>query len=88
MFICVSVMSARATPKGSEGLGFALMMSLRNFALFSADWIGSWLTQSFHWSFSRLVMLNAATTLLVLVVIPFLPAALVEKSDENMPARA
>jgi predicted MFS family arabinose efflux permease len=81
-------LATRATPKGSEGLGFALMMSLRNFALFSADWIGSWLTQSFHWPFSRLVMLNAGTTLLVLIVIPFLPAALVEKSDENTPARA
>ena len=81
-------LATRATPKGSEGLGFALMMSLRNLALFSADWIGSWLTQSFHWPFSWLVLLNAGTTLLVLVVIPFLPAALVEKTDEDVPAQA
>lgn len=80
-------LATRATPKGSEGLGFALMMSLRNLALFSADWIGSWLTQSFHWPFSWLVILNAGTTLLVLVVIPFLPAALVEKTDGDMPAQ-
>jgi len=81
-------LATRATPKGSEGLGFALMMSLRNFALFSADWIGSWLLQSFHWPFSWLVILNAGTTLLVLIVIPFLPASLVEKTDENRPAKA
>lgn len=81
-------LATRATPKGSEGLGFALMMSLRNLALFSADWIGSWLTQSFHWPFSWLVILNAGTTLLVLVVVPFLPAALVEKTDGAMAAQA
>lgn len=74
-------LAARATPKGCEGLGFALMMSLRNLALFSADWIGSWLVQSYRWAFSDLVILNAATTLLVLVVIPYLPAALVKKAE-------
>lgn len=76
-------LATRATPKGSEGLGFALMMSLRNFALFSADWIGSWLMQSHHWPFSRLVILNAATTFIVIFAIPFLPYELLRATDSD-----
>jgi MFS family permease len=34
-------LAIRATPKGSEGLGFSLMMSVRNFALFGTDILGS-----------------------------------------------
>jgi MFS family permease len=78
-------LATRATPKGCEGLGFALMMSLRNFALFSGDLVGSWLMQSYHWPFGRLVVLNAVFTFLVLVVIPFLPAALVRTRDGEAP---
>lgn len=36
-------LAIRATPKGSEGLGFSLMMSVRNLALFGSDIFGSWL---------------------------------------------
>lgn len=34
-------LAVRVTPAGSEGLGSALMLSVRNFALASTDWIGS-----------------------------------------------
>ena len=34
-------LAVRATPSGSEGLGFSLMMSVRNFTLFGSDWFGS-----------------------------------------------
>ena len=74
-------LAARATPRGCEGLGFALMMSLRNVAGNAADWIGSWLMQSLHWSFPELVFINAGTTLLVLLALPLLPAGLLKGSD-------
>ncbi len=34
-------LAIRATPAGSEGLGFSVMISVRNLALFSTDWFGS-----------------------------------------------
>jgi predicted MFS family arabinose efflux permease len=74
-------LSARATPQGCEGLGFALMMSLRNLAANGGDWIGSWLIQSRHWSFSWLVFISAGTTLLVLFVVPLLPFEILKGSD-------
>jgi predicted MFS family arabinose efflux permease len=76
-------LAARATPRGCEGLGFALMMSLRNLAGNGADWIGSWLMQSWHWSFPDLVFVNAGTTLLVLLALPLLPAGLLKGSDQG-----
>ncbi len=74
-------LAARATPKGSEGLGFALMMSVRNGGQSLSDIFGSWLIDQHHVSFFKLVWLNAGTTALVLAVIPFLPAILTETSD-------
>jgi predicted MFS family arabinose efflux permease len=38
----------RATPAGSEGLGFSIMISVRNLSLFGSDWIGSKALEVFH----------------------------------------
>jgi MFS family permease len=73
-------LAARATPKGCEGLGYSLMLSVRNIALFGADVVGSYLADH-KWSFSNLVYLNAGTTAIVLVLLPFLPAALMRTKD-------
>lgn len=81
-------LSARATPPGCEGLGFALMMSLRNLAVNGGDWIGSWFMQSLHWSFSDLVFINAGTTLLVLLALPILSGELLRGGDRLAPAAA
>ena len=70
-------LAARATPKGSESFGFSLMMSVRNITLLViSELIGSYLYSTLHWPFVRLVWLNAGSTALVLLLIPFLPAAL------------
>jgi Na+/melibiose symporter-like transporter len=71
----------RATPKGSEALGYAVMMSVWNLTNGLSDWTGSWLFSRFHLTFLHLVWLNAGTTMLVLLVVPFLPAALVLRRD-------
>src|SRR2546430_14113907 len=70
-------LAARATPRGSEGLGFALMMSVRNAALAVSDIFGSWLIERHQVSFFSLVWLNAGTTALVLLAVPFLPRGVV-----------
>src|SRR3989454_820600 len=70
-------LAARATPRGSEGLGFALMMSVRNAALAVSDIFGSWLIERHQVSFFSLVWLNAGTTALVLLAVPVLPRGVV-----------
>jgi predicted MFS family arabinose efflux permease len=76
-------LAARATPRGSEGLGFALMMSVRNGGQAISDIFGSWLIDQHHVSFFKLVWLNAGTTALILLVIPFLPRILIDRSDAS-----
>src|SRR5262249_12021492 len=72
-------LAVRSTPPGCESLGFALMMSARNFALGGSDVIGSWLIVSRGWVFPPLVWVNAGTTALILGFIPFLPRAVMAR---------
>jgi MFS family permease len=73
-------LAARSTPKGCEGLGYSLILSVRNIALFGADVVGSHLADN-QWPFAHLVYLNAGTTAIVLVLLPFLPSALMRSKD-------
>lgn len=73
-------LAARATPKGCEGLGYSLMLSIRNVAVFGADIVGSYLADH-KWAFDSLVCLSAGTTAIVLLLLPFLPAALMHAKD-------
>jgi Major Facilitator Superfamily len=74
-------LAIRATPRGSEGLGFSLMMSVRNIALFGTDWFGSKLLEQYHLPFNGLVLANAATTLITVPLVFLLPALLLRKKD-------
>jgi Na+/melibiose symporter-like transporter len=74
-------MAARATPKGSEALGYALMMSAWNLTAALSNWFGSYLYDARGMTFMQLVWLNAGTTALVLVIVPFLPASLLRRRD-------
>jgi MFS family permease len=78
--IAILDLAARATPKGCEGLGYSLMLSIRNVALFGADVVGSYLADH-KWSFASLVYMNAGTTAAVLILLPLLPAALMQSKD-------
>jgi MFS family permease len=73
-------LAARATPKGCEGLGYSLMLSLSNVASSGADVVGSYLADH-HWQFADLVYLNAGTTAIVLILLPVLPATLMQSKD-------
>ncbi|HEY4188541.1 MAG TPA: MFS transporter [Polyangia bacterium] len=75
-------LAARATPKGSESFGFALMMSVRNISLFAiSDPLGSMLYGRYHLGFDKLVLANAGSTLAVLLLVPLLPAALLSTRE-------
>jgi MFS family permease len=79
-------LAVRATPAGCESLGFSLMMSARNLALGGSDIIGSRLIDSHGWAFHQLVWLNAGTTALVLLCVPFLPRAIMSRKDGDVDA--
>jgi type IV secretory pathway VirB2 component (pilin) len=81
-------LAVRATPAGSEGLGFALMMSVRNLALFGTDWFGSKLLDQYHVAFNSLVIANGITTLIAVPLVFLLPAVLVRGKDAEAPAPA
>jgi MFS family permease len=77
-------LAVRSTPRGCESLGFSLMMSARNLALGGSDVIGSRLVDSHGWVFHQLVWLNAGTTALVLLFIPFLPRSIMSRKDGDL----
>ena len=70
-------MATRASPRGVEAMGYALMVSAYNISLNLSDVTGSWIWGHLHRHFAPLVAINAGTTLLVLLVVPFLPGVLV-----------
>jgi predicted MFS family arabinose efflux permease len=74
-------LAARATPRGSEALGYGLMMSIRNVMIAGGDVIGSKMIDSYHISLFSMVYLNAGTTAIVFLLIPLLPRRLVMGRD-------
>jgi predicted MFS family arabinose efflux permease len=77
-------LAARATPSGSESFGFALMMSVRNVAIFAiSDPLGSYLYDHYNLGFKHLVWLNAGSSAAVLLFVPLLPAALLAAREER-----
>jgi predicted MFS family arabinose efflux permease len=74
-------LAARATPRGSEALGFCIILSVWNLTTMLSNYAGSWLYSTLGFTFANLVWLNAATTLLVLVAVPFLPRVLTDRRD-------
>jgi predicted MFS family arabinose efflux permease len=77
-------LAARGTPRGSEALGYSVMMSVWNLTSSLSDWLGSSLFSHFGLAFSHLVWLNAGTSALVLLVVPFLPVALLAQKDDKV----
>ncbi len=78
-------LAARATPKGCEGLGYSLILSIRNLALFGADAVGSQLgdPKGMNLSFNTMIIVNSATTAVVLILLPFLPKVLMLSKDKQ-----
>jgi len=74
-------LAVRSTPKGCEGLGFALMMAIRNFGIAMSDVTGTLIMDKFHVTFHTMVAVNGTTTLLVLVFAAFLPRAVLDRRE-------
>lgn len=76
----------RATPAGSEGLGFSLMVSVRNLSLFGADWLGAKAMETFHLHFSTMAIANGLISLIAVPFIFLLPAFIVDRTDSQAQA--
>ncbi len=75
-------LAARATPRGSESFGYALLMSVQSLTTLAiSDPLGATLYGHFHVTFSSLVWINAGSTAAVLLFVPFLPRALLAPHD-------
>jgi len=81
-------LATRAAPVGVEAMGYALMVSAYNISLNLSDVSGSWLWGRLHHHFGPLVVINAGTTLLVLIAVPFLPRRLVGGREGQQAAPA
>ena len=78
-------LAARATPPGCEGLGYSLILSVRNLSLFGADKLGAYWSDNYHFSWSTMVIINAATTAIVLIILPFMPRGIMRSRDRKSP---
>ena len=76
-------LAARASPRGCEAMGYALMISFWNLGIAFSDILGSWMYDQKHVSFTALIYLNAGSTLLVLLPFPFCPAGWSPRAKET-----
>lgn len=79
--IAMMDLAVRANPTGSEGLGFSLMMSVRNLSLFGSDWVGSKLLDVYHLHFNTLVITNSAFSFMAVPLVLLLPSLIVNRRD-------
>jgi MFS family permease len=77
-------LAVRATPRGSEGMGFSLLMSVRNLCLFGTDTFGSSLLDSHTLTFNQLALANGAVVLLAAPLVLFLPHTLVRRREAEL----
>ena len=74
----------RATPAGSEALGFSLMVSVRNLSLFGADWLGAKAMETYHIHFSTMAIANGLISLSAVPFIFLLPGLIVDQRDSRV----
>jgi predicted MFS family arabinose efflux permease len=78
----------RATPSGSEALGFSLMVSVRNLSLFGADWLGSKAMDTYQIHFSTMAIANGVISLIAVPFVFWLSGSIVDHRDSRAEAEA
>ena len=71
----------RATPRGSEAIGYAVMMSMWNLTNAFSDLTGSYIFDLLGRNLTPLIFLDAFTSFIVIVAVPFMPRALSTRED-------
>lgn len=76
-------LAARATPSGSESLGYALLLSVWNLADAISDVLGSKLYDYFNLGFNNLVWINTITTAAIILLVPLVPKGITAGTDRK-----
>ena len=76
-------LAARATPSGSESLGYALSLSIWNLADTISDVLGSKLYDFFSLEFNDLVWINTITTAAIIIFVPLIPKGISTSTDRK-----
>ena len=75
-------LAVRSTPKGSEALGYSLLIGVWNVGLGLGAKAGPWLYERYlHRHMNELIWLNAGVTMAGLILVFLLPRYLVERSE-------
>jgi len=78
--------AVRSTPKGSEALGYSLLIGVWNIGLMIGNKTGPMFYEEvFHRNINSLIWLNAGVTLAGVIIVLFLPASLVAQREGNKP---
>lgn len=76
--LAIQNLAVRATPRGHEALGYALILSVANVGVVLSEVIGAHLSTGLGLEFRTLVILNAAVTAVTIFGIPLLPRSLLD----------
>ena len=71
----------RATPRGSEAIGYSVMMSMWNLTNAVSDFTGSFIFDQLNRNLTPLIWIDAITSLSVIVAVPFMPRALTTRES-------
>ena len=75
-------LAIRSTPKGGEALGFAVLISIWNIGLMIGGKTGPMLYEhTLHQNMNALIWLNAIVTLAGVVIVFFLPKAILNQRE-------
>jgi predicted MFS family arabinose efflux permease len=86
--MALSDLYMRSAPKGSEALGFALMVSVRNLSLFGADWLGAKAMETYNLDFGTMALANGAISMIGLPFVFLLAGKVVDRKDTQVEAEA
>jgi predicted MFS family arabinose efflux permease len=86
--MALSDLYMRSAPKGSEALGFSLMVSVRNLSIFGADWLGSRAMEAYDLHFSTMAIANGLVSMIALPFVFLLMGRIVDHTDSPAQAAA
>ena len=74
-------LAARSTPKGSEALGYGLIMAVWSNVQQFAPWFGSTLNQTFHVSLNGLIWINVVASMALVALVPLMPRSIMSRRE-------
>jgi predicted MFS family arabinose efflux permease len=74
-------LAARSTPKGSEALGYGLIMAVWSNVQQFAPWFGSTLNQTFGITIAGLIWINVVVAMFWIALVPLMPRSIMNRRE-------